>query len=214
VSAPVTGLREQKPERKRRIQPRVVARVVALVLVGFVSLVGCTSTVHPPQEVGDDGVPVWLIQDARHRGLILPGAGGQLVEYGYGEFAWYAEMKDAWYRAIPAALWPTTGTLGVRRLRARNSADLETELRGAALGEMRVARAAVDALNQRLAERFASGGEPTWNAIYGFEFVPDPDGYWCLFNCNDAVAVWLEELGCRVSWVPIRLGLEVAGTVP
>ena len=41
-------------------------------------------------------------------------------------------------------------------------------------------------------------------------FVPHEDGYWFLYNCNDVVARWLQELGCSVSWVPIRLDLEVA----
>ena len=40
-------------------------------------------------------------------------------------------------------------------------------------------------------------------------FVRHEDGFWFLYNCNDAVADWLRRLGCAVSWVPIRLDLSV-----
>jgi len=188
---------------------RRISITCALLLLGFFALSGCTSTVRPPLDVGADPVSVWLVRDARHRGLILPSADGHLLEFGYGEYAWYAEMRDAWYRAFPAALWPTTGTLGVRRLGATRGHQLATELSGALLDELVVARVDAESLRQRLLDRFAAGGDPLWNGVYGFDFVRDQAGYWCLFNCNDAVADWLVALGCRVSWVPIRLDLEV-----
>jgi hypothetical protein len=193
----------------KRVRLQRARRALALVAIGLALLVGCTSTVHPPVDPGPQPVSVWLIRDARHRGLVLPTADGGLVEYGYGEFAWYAEMRDAWYRAFPAALWPTAGTLGVRRLAARDGTTLRRELGGAQFDELRVARSAAAALEERLARRFEAGGPALGNAVYGFDFVPDPAGYWCLFNCNDAVALWLTELGCQVTWVPVRLDLEV-----
>ncbi len=201
----VAGGRLLRPAWRRRA---VCAMGVALAL--FLALAGCTSTVRAPEDPGHDPVSVWLIRDASHRGLILPMGEGGLVEFGYGEYAWYAEMQDSWYRAVPAALWPTPGTLGKRLLRARDEFGLADELRGARLDVLVVARADAESLRQRLEQRFAAGGEPLWNGAYGFDFVPDPTGYWCLFNCNDAVAGWLQDLGCTVSWVPIRLGLEVA----
>lgn len=198
------------PSGSRRRRFRRASALLVLLLVGFLALSGCTSTVHPPREVGEHPVSVWLIRDARHRGLVLPADDAGLIEFGYGEFAWYAEMRDAWYRAFPAALWPTPGTLGVRRLQARDRDGLRRELPHALIDEIVVARAAAESLRQRLEERFAAGGEPLWNGVYGFDFVRDPAGYWCLFNCNDAVAEWLVAVGCRVTWVPIRLGLEVS----
>ena len=40
-------------------------------------------------------------------------------------------------------------------------------------------------------------------------FVESEDGFWFLYNCNDALADWLRELGCSVSFVPVRLGLSL-----
>lgn len=195
------------PSARRRV--RRFSITCGLLLLVFLALGGCTSTVQPPSDVGAHPVSVWLVRDARHRGLILPSADGQLLEFGYGEYAWYAEMRDAWYRVFPAALWPTPGTLGVRRLGATRGEQLAAVLPGASVDELVVARDGVESLRQQLLDRFAAAGAPLWNGIYGFDFVPDPAGYWCLFNCNDAVADWLVALGCRVSWVPIRLDLEV-----
>ena len=40
-------------------------------------------------------------------------------------------------------------------------------------------------------------------------FVRQDDGSYWAFNCTDQVAVWLRELDCEVSWVLVRLELEV-----
>ena len=44
----------------------------------------------------------------------------------------------------------------------------------------------------------------------GVKFVPSATRYWWPHTCADAVADWLEELGCDVAWAPARLGLYVA----
>ena len=44
---------------------------------------------------------------------------------------------------------------------------------------------------------------------FGFKFVPADASYWLPQNCADVVAGWLEELGCEVSWAPVRVGLYV-----
>ncbi|MFQ5506135.1 MAG: hypothetical protein ACE5F1_15285, partial [Planctomycetota bacterium] len=71
------------------------------------------------------------------------------------------------------------------------------------------ARDAASLLGQLDAE-FEGAGAPHLNRLYRMRFVRHGDGYWFCYNCNDAVASWLRRLGCAVSWVPIRLDLEVA----
>lgn len=56
-------------------------------------LVGCTSTVTPPAQVGNP-TAVLLIRDAMHRGLLLPNDEG-FVEFGFGDWGWYALGNDA-----------------------------------------------------------------------------------------------------------------------
>ena len=78
------------------------------------------------------------------------------------------------------------------------------------LHEIPVACTDMTALRDALESAFAKGvDEQVYNARYRMSFVPSPDGYWFLHNCNDAVARWLEKLGCSVSWVPIRIDLVV-----
>lgn len=149
--------------------------------------------------------------DARHRGLLLPRGDDAWVEYGYGEYAWYAELRDAWYRAFPAVLWPTRGTLGRREIAARGVAGLRAAMPWTVLEELAVERARAAELLATLDARFERGrAELVDNRVYGMQFVPDDDGYWCCFNCNDALAGWLRQLGCRVSWALVRTDLAVA----
>ena len=46
-------------------------------------------------------------------------------------------------------------------------------------------------------------------ARYGMRFVRDESPYWFPYNCNDAIAEWLRDLGCEVSWALVRVGLEL-----
>ena len=78
------------------------------------------------------------------------------------------------------------------------------------LHELRVGRADMERLRSVLDEAFARGAEEkTYNARYRMSFVPYPEGYWFLHNCKDVVVGWLTDMGCSVSWVPIRLDLTV-----
>lgn len=188
----------------RRRSRRFIAGAIAAALW---IVVGCTSVVRPPANVIDPQRVV-LVFDARHRGLVLPRDDGTWVEYGFGEYAWYAELRDAWYRVFPAMLWPTRGTLGRREL---PTADPAESIPWATLETLMVERKRALELRRELDARFAAHGERVVrNSAYGIDFVPDENGYWCFFNCSDAVTEWLRRLDCRVSWVPIRIDLAVA----
>lgn len=149
--------------------------------------------------------------DDRHRGVVLPRVEGGFVEYGFGDWDWYAENCDRWYHAFDTVLWPTQGTLGRRLTAARNGDELRARFSWMNLYEIRVDRTKMEALRAELAKTYAKeSAREVFNARYGMSFVPCADSYWCLFNCNDAVTVWLRKLGCSVSWVPIRVDLSVA----
>ena len=72
---------------------------------------GCVSTIEPPSNPRQP-VTVFLQSEARHKGLLLPKAEGRFVEYGFGDYDWYALEKDRWYYVFDTVLWPTKGTLG------------------------------------------------------------------------------------------------------
>lgn len=191
---------DSHPVRPRRWVPCVLVVVAA-------TLGACTSTVTPPIDPVDP-ITVYLVQEASHVGLVLPDGDGALVEYGFGDWDWYAAMHTSWYHVFDTVLLPTIGALGVRRFEDRRRfVAVHPPTNHAAL---RVARADVDALAASLARAFAQRHEDRLhNAIYGITFVPAARTYWFGYNCYDAAADWLRALGCRVTGAPIRLGLAV-----
>ncbi len=187
-------------------------RVVLTALLGIVGLfavTGCTSVIYAPKSP-QDPVVAYLLMDDRHRGVLLPRADGGFVEYGYGDWDWYAQNYDNWYHALDTVLWPTQGTLGRRFSTARNGEELRRQFHWMQLHELVVARKDMEALRKELADVFAKGSDKqVYNERYRTTFVPHDDSYWCLYNCNDAMTSWCEKLGCSVSWVPICLDLAM-----
>ena len=179
-----------------------------MVVALFFAIAGCHSTITRP-DVPDDPVTVFFLVDGQHHGLILPDGEGQFTEYGYGEWWWFANNMDSWYRAFPTVLWPTQGALGRRPIAVADERALRDRFHWMDITAFDAERPRVEALRDRLAARYESRrDEEIFNSRYRFWFVPDDDSYWAWWNCTDAMAAWLEELGCEVSWVPIRIGLE------
>jgi hypothetical protein len=167
---------------------------------------GCTSLVEPPTDV-DSPIEVLLIRDAMHRGLLLPNEGGY-VEFGFGAWSWYALGEDACYQVFPTMLWPNSGTLCRRQHNAHNVHEVRAAMRWAEFESFVVERDAAVALRNKLEATFAARvGERVQQSHTGMDFVPSDNSYWLFDNCSDACAVWLCELGCTVSWVPIRTDL-------
>lgn len=179
----------------------------ALPLVGLAP--SCTSTVKQPGNV-EDPVSVLLIREALHRGLVLPRE-TDMVEFGFGDWAWYALEEDEWYDAPPTVLWPTRATLSRRVIDATDAQGARAALPWLEFVEFRVERSLAERLRVRLEEQFAAGsGELVQPGGRSMQFVPCEGSYWFGHNCADVAAAWLEELGCEVSWLPIRLDLDRA----
>lgn len=178
-------------------------------LVGIATLsLSCFSTIRPPADV-EDGVVVYFVEAALHSGVVLPAdEPGHWVEFGFGEYAWYAEARDAWYRTFATVLWPTRGTLGCRRFTAPNADEVTRKAWADRVTPVVVERAKARALLTRLETLFAEQGEPVYQARYEMSFVPWRR-YWILNSCHDATVDWFVELGCSAIWVPVRLGLAV-----
>ena len=182
----------------------------AAILLLALPFAGCATMVIPPAHPAHP-TPVFIADYGRHSSLVLPRGDGKLVEYSYGQFAWYALEKDEWWR-VPALLFvPQQGGLGREEWEAPATAWgvkkrrwLEEVLR------VEVERDEVEALLARLDARFEAGhGTEFRNDLYGFTFVFDADDYWVGHSCNAAVAEWLEELGCEVPTVALSANYEV-----
>lgn len=205
-------------EETQRIRPRRRARrclAIGLLGIAFFGFFGCTSVITPPRDP-QEPVSVIVLAEVMHRGLLFPlDVDGEpdrgYVEFGFGDWEWFARGNDAWYRVFPTVLWPTRATLARREHRGRSVLELKEHMPSARFQELKVARAGMQTLRDRLQGTFDAGADqmvslPGWS----MRFVPDDTrGYWWAHNCADAVADWLVELGCAVSWVPIRVDLVV-----
>ncbi|MBK8100212.1 MAG: DUF2459 domain-containing protein [Planctomycetes bacterium] len=196
--------------RGKRSRRRWLLWSALLLLVACV-IGGCTSTVAPPADPVAP-TPVFILRDAMHVGVVLPvGTGGateRYVEYGFGDWSWYALGNDAWYRVFPTVLWPTAGALSRREFAATTPAELRRVASWVELDELLVGGGEVRALRDELDRAFAAGAaHQVWRRDLGMAFVPSELDYWLARTCADVAAGWLSRLGCQVGWAPIRASL-------
>lgn len=199
-----------------RPMPQPEARLVAprsAVLLSIVaaSSSGCASLVFPPEQVARPAT-VYVLREALHVGIVAPDpvdAPTRYVEYGYGDWAWYALGQESWWRVFPTVLWPTQSTLCRRVWPARDEEGLARLLlqRGCEADAIEVEADRVVAFVQRMDKCFDGGAEARREELR-MDFVKADGGYWFLHTCADVAADWCEELGCDVGWVLIRGSLR------
>lgn len=206
----IAGAHSSMSRPRRR---RIAFLAVVGALLAVVAWCGCASTVTPPTDPPDP-IVVHLLSTGRHAGVLLPNGDGRTVEYGYGDWNWYALLRNDWWRAPATVLWPSQGTLGRRYIRDSDLAAMDRSYGGGTLEELRVSRASAERLLAYLDADFAAGGEPHYNELYDMSFVKHPDEFWGFHDCHDEVAEWLRELECSVGRAPIRTGLRVETRYP
>ena len=194
--------------RHARRRRRWALGIAAIAALGLLSL-GCTSTITPPREPAHP-TTVYLLREAMHSGLVLPPSPGSpdYVEYGFGDWGWFALGHDAWYHVFATVLWPTAGALARRTFAAANDSELRARVTWAELQALTVDGDLVARLRAELQQRFEAGlAHAVRRADLGWTFVPMDRGYWFGNTCADVAAEWFVALGCEVSWVPIRASL-------
>ncbi|MGE0480544.1 MAG: hypothetical protein AB7Q17_08740 [Phycisphaerae bacterium] len=202
---------------------RVLALPAALSL-GLSLLAGCLMRVTQPERV-DDPVTAYLTDYGYHASVLLPREDGQLSEFAFGQWDWFALNHNQWYHALGIVLLPSGGTLGTRVVTPpRPARTLErtpgvapapdAPSRGdlAALDDfaaalwcqrvwpLRVERSRAAGLRDRLqAEYDAARHTEVYNPQVRLTLVRSDKLYWHHQNCNTVVAQWLEALGCEVT---------------
>ncbi|MDA7936422.1 DUF2459 domain-containing protein [bacterium] len=200
----------------RPASPWRAARLLSSLVAVTFSLGACTSTVVPPVDVVDP-VEIFVLSEAIHTGIVLPpdpgasGNPGQYVEFGFGDWSYYALENVYWFQAIDTVLWPTQGTLCRRAFGARAAEELSDLADEISLQSMIVSRKDASKLRRRLQAEFDEARKfVIVNRDSNLKFVPTDYSYWLPYNCVDVAVDWLVELGCEVSWRPIRDSLLVA----
>jgi hypothetical protein len=175
---------------------------------------GCVSYITPPAMPAQP-VEVFLVQDGIHSGLIMPRPDGGYIEYGYGDWDWYALNYTSWYHVFDTVLWPTQGALGRRPYVARTPDELRAQCPGSELAALCVAGPDVDVLLRDLDARYEAGrATEVFNEVTRMHLVQVPESFWWGYNCADATAEWLRRLRCSVSRALIRTKLVVQAPGP
>jgi hypothetical protein len=169
---------------------------------------GCATVVPPPDPAAP--VMVYIADYGRHTSLLVPRPEGGLIEYAYGEWAWFAQGDDRLIRAPGVLLGPNEGTLGRRELPEAHGADPQS-----LTGAVRTIAVPVEAddaaaLAARLQARFDAGRDTmVYNLALDMEFIRDPEPYSLSNNSNVATADWLRELGCRIQGPALLSGFRI-----
>lgn len=162
-------------------------------------LSGCANTIYlaeRPSEIRK----AYLVDFGRHTRLVFGLPGGEFVEYGYGEWQWYARMENQWWRVPAVLFWPTQGSLARREwLGPGAETRLLDEYGGLIVLEVPAEARKVDALVAELDRDFKRRSHQlVRNRIYRLDFVPYNRPYWLFNNSNHVVKEWLQELGYEV----------------
>ena len=159
-------------------------------------LPGCGRyTIAPPLDV-DRPVTVYIADLGNTSKLVLPTSDDAYVEFGFGDWEFYAKGNDFPLYAPFALIIPTPGTLSKRVYPSDPVGSIYAE----ALHSLDVERADAAALERRLSDLYDAHVETEINNPgFGLDFVKVDEGYWLFNQSSSKVAEWTRELGCEVS---------------
>ena len=195
--------------RASRCFPSVVGRPGLLFLL-LVPFTGCSARIIPPARVADP-VSIFVADYGRHSSILLPARDGNLVEFAWGDYDWFAANRTGIGNALAALFWSHGSTIGIRHLAAdAQRADLrqivgcDHLLHFAASGQKAIA------LREQLIARIDRHRETMiYNPTNDFSFVRDDERYVLWHNCNHLTAQWLRELGCQVKGTAVLSHFEL-----
>jgi hypothetical protein len=174
-------------------------------------VVGCGATIVPPARPVNP-VPVFVTDYGRHSSLVLPDGAGDLVEFAYGDWNWFAVNKTGFYNALSAMLWSGGATFGVRHLDAGpQRANLAGVIGCNSLLRFDAEASRVEELREKLSHRMDAHLDTiVFNPASSFSFVRDDEHYAIWHNCNHVTARWLTDLGCRIEGEPATSKFKLA----
>ena len=180
------------------------------ILAALLGAIGCTPQITPPA-MSTNAVPVYVADYGRHSSLLLPDEKGGLVEFAWGDYAWFAENHTGSADALSALFWSSGSTLGSRHLpMILPTNELAHALSAKRLLQFEADADRADAVREQLTEQFNRHRDTiVYNPRSDLFFVRDDDHYWFAHNCNHLTANWLRELGCEVSGMVLYSNFEL-----
>jgi hypothetical protein len=187
-----------------------MARILAALVLALV-LPGCAWTVRGPAAVADP-VPVWISEYGKHCRVAVPSGRSTFIEYGFGEWNFYAREKRDIFSILRAGSGFGAGALSRRELIPAPDGTLGPWQTGGTRSEsLLVERSRAESLRSKLDARWqANRHSVRQREIDGVVVSRDPARYHVFRNSNHATAEWLRELGCDVRGFPLLSNFRVA----
>lgn len=177
--------------------------VIALVITA-IGLWGCTTTIIPPSAdyVAENPVYVHIADYGRHSSIMLPldGDDGRMVEYGFGEWRFFALNEEGVGGVARALFVSSDGTISRRYVSGPFTAEhLQGMLLFDHLYSIRVHRDDAINLREKLDRRYKEHiDSEIYNARSRLHFVKVDEQYTLSNNCNPVLARWLKQLRCEI----------------
>lgn len=183
--------------------------LVAIVGTLFLAWFTVSATIIPPA-APQNPVTVHVAEFGFHARLLLPEGDGWL-QYGFGDWDYYARRQQTLLNGVLALLWPTPGALGQGEVDSVDRFRADSESAGGQLLSFDVPGARVKQLKHSLHTRFEQqipDGQ-VYNRVNNLRLVRDDRPYSVLHNSNHELAEWLKVLDCQVEslgfWTAFRL---------
>ncbi|MCX7593452.1 MAG: DUF2459 domain-containing protein [Fischerella sp.] len=168
--------------------------IASILLVWMLS----PATIVPPANPAEP-VTVYVTDHGLHSRLVLPSGNGELIQYAYGDWNYFALNQQDLRNGIAALLVPTQGTLGRRKFSNITELQQIIQQQDYTLLNLEVAQAKVTRLLKLLDERFNRNIETSIkNPQTGLTLVQDDQNYTLLHNSNHELVGWLQDLDCQV----------------
>jgi hypothetical protein len=177
---------------------RLSAIVLVSIAIGLLIWISSPAVVRPPIRPSNPTV-IHIAEHGLHSRLVLPLNQGELIQYAYGDWKYYALGQQDWQNTIAAILIPTQGALGRRTFSNLIEFQQTSQQEQATILSIAVASAKVEqlrqALNQRFDRQLSTYAE---NPHTRLTLVRDEQDYTIFHNSNHELVEWLQALDCRV----------------
>ena len=201
----------------RKVWCKSLGGLIALLAL-TVLISGCVGwRVVPPANL-DAPASVYITRYGRHTRLALPMENHHHgVEYGFGDWNWYALQDTNASSGLRALFLVTDSALSRRILLWQESAEaFQGESGGSLTLKVEVESSLAEALLAKLEERWQSlrHAEEVTHFNRDIVYRKTDEPYHVLNNSNAKAVEWLRELGCRVYGIPLDANFKVMAAEP
>ncbi|MBE9211949.1 DUF2459 domain-containing protein [Plectonema cf. radiosum LEGE 06105] len=176
-----------------------IAKLTFLVIVCILFIWILSPAIIVPPADPAEALTIYVADYGWHSRLVLPSGNGELIQYAYGDWNYFALNQQDLKNGATALFIPTQGTLGRRKF--SNIVELEQiiQQQNYRLLSLVVAQSKVTQLLELLDQRFSRNiGTKIKNPQTGLTLVKDERDYTLLHNSNHEILEWLKNLDCQI----------------